>query len=107
MINKQAELVCLQMPAAPSVEEITSPTEILQIVAVVAALIAENDHATCLAFVNGMACQVMPLPMRRPLQHMSSCERASLAPYFVFCKIQHCMTQQLMSEGTRAGLSVQ
>ena len=44
----------MQMPAAPSVEEITSPSEILQIAAVVDALIAENDHSTCLAFVNGM-----------------------------------------------------
>ena len=57
----------MQMPVAPSVEEITSPAEILQIVAVVAALIAENDHATCLAFLNGMLCQLVPFLMQRYL----------------------------------------
>lgn len=42
----------MQVPAAPAVDDITPPGEVQQIVAVVAALLAENDHATCLAFVN-------------------------------------------------------
>ena len=53
------------MPAAPSVEEVTSPAEILQIVAVVAALIAENDHSTCLAFVNGILCAFISTLLRK------------------------------------------
>jgi len=57
-----SQTTVVQAPSAPAVEEITSAGEISQILAIVAALVAENDHATCIAFVNGRHCG-MPTPL--------------------------------------------